>query len=641
MKHFVLGTAGHIDHGKSSLVLALTGIDPDRLKEEKARGITIELGFAPLDLPDGRRLGIVDVPGHEKFVKTMVAGATGVDLVLLVIAADEGVMPQTREHLDICRMLGVRQGLVVLSKVDLVDEDWIALVREDLKTFLAGTFLEDAPVLEFSAKDNRGLETIKQVIGDVEIQIEGRPAGDLFRLPVDRVFTMKGFGTVVTGTTVEGSISVGDEVEILPSGRLAKVRGIHVHQEPAQTLEAGNRTAVNLQGVTVEEVHRGDVVAHVGQLTSTYIVDTRLSYLSSATNPLKTRQRVRFHVGTSEILARAIPLESPEMPPGGDGFVQLRLEQPTVCRAGDRFVVRSYSPVLTIGGGVIVNPFAGKHKQPFTQAIATLEQLAASEPQTKALALYNSAGRQGISSKELRSFLRLSEKRTKELAGGLLAKKDIVRFEKDSGRAVSIAVVDELSATLLGLVTEYHARQAKRPGIPKAELEQKAGRGYSPTLVAYALNELIQNQKIVQEEELLWLPTHKVILASEEREIEQKILADYAQAKLSAPTVRELIERYADKKVEVPQILERLHSQGKLVSINQTLYLEAGVLVELKESLKKYFGENEQLDAQAFKGLTGLSRKFAIPILEYLDRDKFTIRVNDARILRTKLKPGG
>ncbi|MBI4391738.1 MAG: selenocysteine-specific translation elongation factor, partial [candidate division NC10 bacterium] len=356
MKHIIVGTAGHIDHGKTSLVKALTGIDTDRLKEEKERGISIELGFAHLTLPDGLRLGIVDVPGHERFVKTMLAGVGGIDLVILVIAADEGIMPQTREHLHICRLLQIPRGLVALTKRDLVDADWLELVAEEVRTFLKGTFLEGAPVLPVSATTGEGLDALKAALAALAAEAEPKRVEGIFRLPIDRVFTMKGFGTVITGTLLAGSLKVGDEVVVLPEGLRSRVRRLQVHGETVEQAFAGQRTAVNLPGIEVSAIARGSLLCLPGTLRPSTAMDATLTLLEDAPRPLKNRGRIRFHLGTSELLARAVLLDREELPPGQSAYVHLRLESPGAALPQDRFVIRSYRPAVTVGGGMILDP---------------------------------------------------------------------------------------------------------------------------------------------------------------------------------------------------------------------------------------------------------------------------------------------
>ncbi|RMG48984.1 MAG: selenocysteine-specific translation elongation factor, partial [Acidobacteria bacterium] len=358
MKHIIVGTAGHIDHGKTELVKALTGIDADRLKEEKERGITIDIGFAFLTMGD-TRFGFVDVPGHERFVKNMLAGVHGIDLVLLVVAADESIMPQTREHFDICRLLRVKSGLIAITKVDLVDEELLQLVEEEVRDFVRGSFLDGAPIIRVSARTGVGLEELKAALVNLGERIQERQSNAVPRLPIDRVFTKRGFGTVVTGTLVSGTLREGESVEILPRQMGATIRGLQVHNKPVEVAHAGERTAVNLQGVGVEDLQRGDVLVPPRRFRPTSMLDARLELLPTAPQPIENRTRVRFHIGTAEIMARVILLDRESLRPGDAALVQFRLERPTFAVAGDRFIIRRYSPQTTVGGGVILDPLPG------------------------------------------------------------------------------------------------------------------------------------------------------------------------------------------------------------------------------------------------------------------------------------------
>src|SRR5918999_1795344 len=363
MKQVVMGTAGHIDHGKTQLIKTLTGIDTDRLKEEKERGITIDLGFAHLRFADDTEVGVIDVPGHERFVRNMLAGVGGIDLVMLVIAADEGVMPQTREHLAICQLLRIKDGLVALTKTDLVDEDWLELVSEDTREFLKGTFLEGKPIVPVSAKTGQGIDDLRRGLQTLVARVPPKQLEGKFRLPVDRVFTIRGFGTVVTGTLFSGTIRVEDRIEIYPKGIEAKIRGIQVHNASVAEAVAGQRTAINLQGIDKVELGRGDVLGHPGEFASTFMLDAVLQHLADAPRPLRHRARVRLHLGTSEIMGRVMLLDRDELAPGEEAYVQFRLESPAVALPRDRYVIRSYSPVQTIGGGILLEVQPRKHRR--------------------------------------------------------------------------------------------------------------------------------------------------------------------------------------------------------------------------------------------------------------------------------------
>lgn len=432
MKQIILGTAGHIDHGKTSLIKAITGTDTDRLKEEKERGITIELGFAALDLPGGQHLGIVDVPGHEKFVKNMVAGATGIDIVAMVIGADEGVMPQTREHMEICTLLGIRHGLIVMTKTDLVEEEWLELALEDIREFSQGTFLEDAPILPVSSVTGEGIPELISALDEIAGNIPQRPPSSLFRLPIDRVFTMKGFGTVITGTIVSGKINVGETIMVYPTEITSKVRGIQVHNQSAETAEAGMRTAINFQGLDKAAVQRGEVLSTPGALVASYMVDVSFHYLASNKKPLKNRTLIRFHTGTSEKMGYLILLDQEELPPGQTIVAQLRLDSAVAIVKDDRFVVRSYSPVRTIGGGQVINPIPQKHKRLRQDVVEELQQLTDDDPEAIISQHIQQAGFGGVSFSHLKIMTNLTDKQLDTALQHLLSQKTITQTDKDN-----------------------------------------------------------------------------------------------------------------------------------------------------------------------------------------------------------------
>jgi selenocysteine-specific elongation factor len=458
MKQIVLGTAGHIDHGKTALIKALTGIDTDRLKEEKERGITIELGFASLVLPSGLRMGIVDVPGHEKFVKHMVAGAWGIDIVALVVAADEGIMPQTREHLDICRLLAVKKGLVVVSKIDLADRELVPLVEEEVTELVKGTFLEGAPIVTVSSLTGEGLPELVATLDRLGNEVEGRTSDGLFRLPIDRVFVMKGFGAVVTGTLVSGSLSVGDSVEILPSLKEGKVRGIQVHNEVVEMTRAGQRTAVNLQGVEKSFINRGDVLAHPQTLTPTSMVDAYLEHLPISPRPLRNRIKQRFHIGTSSTLATIVLLDKGELAPGEKGFVQLRFEKPVVAFPHDRFVIRGSSAIQTLGGGIVIDSHPAKHKRFARDVLAGLTILRDKGEEEVVSHHLATSGVKGMTFRELRERVPFAPGRLSQLLGELRTRAEIVAIDGEEGSYVHHGGYDQLRKKTLSYILEFHDR---------------------------------------------------------------------------------------------------------------------------------------------------------------------------------------
>ncbi len=466
MKHIVLGTAGHVDHGKTALIKRLTGVDTDRLKEEKRRGITIELGFASLTLPDGRTLGVVDVPGHERFVRHMVAGAAGIDLVVMVIAADEGVMPQTREHLQICTLLGIKKGFVALTKIDMVDQEWLMLVREDVREFLQGTFLEGMPVVPVSSLTGEGFPELVETIARVADDLEAAADVGLFRLPVDRVFTMKGFGTVVTGTLISGRVAIGEEVEVSPVGLRAKVRGLQVHNRAVESAEAGQRTAVNLQGVDRAVIERGYLLAAPDALVASQRLDCVYRHLAGAGRNLKNRTLVRFHTGTSEVMARIILLDRNELEPGGEGYCQIVLEAPLAAVAGDRFVVRSSSPVTTIGGGTIVDPLPAKHKRSVEAVLEEFRVLDGGDAAARVAVVMARSGIGGITESRLvvRTGIRRVELR--RLLEGMFSARTACLVDRDEARVLSGPVYADLLGRISGELRRTTNGFPSRRGSP-------------------------------------------------------------------------------------------------------------------------------------------------------------------------------
>lgn len=636
MKHIVLGTAGHVDHGKTALVKALTGIDTDRLREEKERGITIELGFAPLDLEGGERISVVDVPGHEKFVKNMVAGATGIDLVVMVVAADEGVMPQTREHLDICTLLGIRLGVVALTKVDLVDEDWLSLVQDDVREFLKGTFLADAPVVPCSAVTGRGIPEVRRAITEAVARLEERRDSGLFRLPIDRVFTMKGFGTVVTGTLVSGKVEVGDTVEIMPSKVQAKIRGIQVHNESRDAARAGQRTAINLQGVEKETVSRGEVLTHPGIFEAGRRPDVFLHYLRGGEKKFKTRSLVRFHTGTSEVIARVLLLNREEIEPGAGAFAQVLLDSPVVVMGRDRFVIRSYSPVRTIGGGEILDPQGRKQKRGIDQFLRELEILLSGTDAERVETIIGRAGAAGLSAWDLavRSGMAMAD--LQKIIKDLAQKKKVILPEKDGSRIIAYPAYQALQDRLLAEIEGYHRKNPLKEGMPKEELRMVLPEEVDAKLFNMAARELEKEGRIAVEKESVRLTGHRVSLKGELEGLKTKIAQTYLKAKLTPPLVKEILERFDSKPGEVQSVLGVLLKEGVLLKVTEELYFHRSPMDQLKSDYVKLLAKDGKATPATFKDLTGLTRKFIIPLMEYFDATKLTIRVGDHRMLRER-----
>jgi len=634
MKQVILGTAGHIDHGKTTLIKALTGIDTDRLKEEKERGITIELGFAHLALPSGQVLGIVDVPGHEKFVKNMVAGATGIDMVALIIAADEGVMPQTREHLEICQLLRVKRGLVVLTKVDMVDQEWIELVKDDVSTFLAGTFLADAPILEVSAVTGKGLQELVALLDTMVKEVPEREAGNFFRLPIDRVFTMKGFGTVITGTTMSGSIKTGDEVTVYPQGLESRIRGIQVHNIEVHEVSAGLRTAINLQGLEKEELQRGNVVATRNSLSSTRMVDVVFHLLASAPRKLKNRSVVRFHAGTAEIISTIVLLDREELTPGQTCFAEIRLEEPTAVMSRDRYVLRSYSPVRTIGGGEILNALAQRKKRLSESTISELKVLSTGSL-SEVTEQYIADGRfAGTEQSQLPFLTNASKKKLDEIIKTLQSQKRVIQYDKEKGILIHADYFNKAREEILATLSRYHQDFPLKVGLFKEELRSRTVGSQNPKLFNYLIGQLTQEDVIVQEKEVMRLKEHRVTLAQDQEKVRQQIEEIYRKSGLQPPYFKELKEKFSNN--TAADVLGVMVKDGILVKVKEDLYFHHDVIEELKTRLTDFLIEKGEIDTPQFKEMTNASRKYTIPLLEYFDITQFTMRVGDKRVLRKK-----
>jgi selenocysteine-specific elongation factor len=634
MKQIIVGTAGHIDHGKTVLVRALTGIDTDRLKEEKARGITIELGFAYLDLPSGRRIGIVDVPGHERFVKHMVAGAGGIDAVALIIAADEGVMPQTREHLDICTLLGVTRGLVVLTKIDLVDQELRELAVEDIKDFTKGTFLEGAPIIPVSAVTGEGIAELIAALDHMVDQVEERATDGIFRLPIDRVFTMRGFGTVVTGTIISGTIKTGEAVEILPLEIQAKVRGLQVHNEKAEQAVAGQRTAVNLQGVEKASVERGAVILHPDTVEPTRLLDVEIIHLPQTPRPLRNGVMLRFHTGTSLHLAKVLLLGKNELKPGERGYAQIRLKDPVVALPHDRFVLRGSSLIQTIGGGIILDAHPQRHRRFKGDVVVSLEQLKAGSPSFALGFHIREGGARGLEVHKLAGYANIPPGTLSKALQELLTKKEVIKFDREAERVIDGGLYTHLKDEMVKALEAYHAAHPLKQGMPKEELKSKLPPEVDVKLFNSLIADLTADQALVQEKDKVRLSGHHIALEGRQQELQEQIEGIMRRSGLGPPTVKELSEQLKAGEKEVEEILLLLANGGSVVKLKGGVYFHQDPLQELRGRLVAFLKEKGTISTQDFKALTGVSRKYTIPLAEYFDAIKVTVRVGDERILR-------
>jgi len=634
MKHLILGTAGHIDHGKTSLVKALTGIDTDRLKEEKARGITIELGFAHLELPGELRFGIVDVPGHERFVRTMVAGVGGMDLVLLVIAADEGVMPQTREHLEICQLLGVKRGLVVLTKRDLVDPDWLDLVAEEVREYLAGSFLEGALVVPVSSRSGEGIAELKGELARLAGEIEQKRVDAPFRLPVDRVFTVTGFGTVVTGTLLSGGISLGDEVELLPSGLPCRVRGVQSFGAKAERGNAGERLAVNLQGVDHAEVARGDVVTPKGLYRPTSAVDVRLNYLASSQKELRHRSSVRLHSATYEVPAKVILFDRDTLSPGESAYAQLKLASPVLLLPGDPFVLRTYSPQATLGGGTVLDPAPPRRRRRSSEALELLEAAESGVDQERIRLLVESSLLSGISVQEMVNRSGMSGKRIEAALTPLLSGGSVLQVVKEPRVFLARQAFAALKERLSQELRDYLAENPMQEGIGKEELKSRIPRRSDPRFFGPLLSSMEKDGVALADRDIVRLPGRKAGVTRDQADLQSVLEEALKKGWGEPPTVKELCTLLGCNEKQLLDHANLLVREGRAAKVKSDVFYAPGALAEIREKLVAYLREKGEITPPEFRDLTGLSRKFMIPLLECFDQERLTIRLGDKRVLR-------
>jgi len=634
MKHLILGTAGHIDHGKTSLVKALTGIDTDRLKEEKARGITIELGFAHLELPGGVHFGIVDVPGHERFVRTMVAGVGGMDLVLLVIACDEGIMPQTREHLEICGLLGVKRGIVVLTKKDLVDLDWLDLVTEEVRDYLAGSFLAGAPLVALSARSGEGSAELKAELARLSDGIEQKRTDAPFRLPVDRVFTVTGFGTVVTGTLLSGGISVGDEVEVLPGGKGGRVRGVQSFGAKVERGGAGERLAVNLQGIEHAELKRGDVVVPRGLYRPASAVDVRLDYLASAPRDLRHRATLRLHSATYEVPAKVILLDRDLLKPGESCFAQLRLARPVLLLPGDPFVVRTYSPQATLGGGTVLDPDPPRRRRRSAEALELLQAAESGSDQERIRLLVESALYSGLALEDMANRSGMSGKRIEAALSPLLSAGAVLQVVKEPRIFLGRDAFAALKERLAGELNSYLAENPMQEGIGREELKSRIPKRSDPRFFGPLLASLEKEGRALSDRDIVRLPGRKAGVSLDQAGLQGMLEEALRKGWGEPPTLKELGCALNCTEKKLLDHLNLLSREGRAAKVKGDVFYAPGALAEIREKLVAYLREKGAIAPLEFRELTGLSRKFMIPLLEFFDQEKLTIRLGDKRVLR-------
>jgi selenocysteine-specific elongation factor len=632
-RQIVVGTAGHVDHGKSQLVRALTGIDPDRLKEEKERGITIDIGFANLLLEDGTRVGFVDVPGHERFVKNMLAGVGGIDLVLLVIAADESIKPQTREHFDICRLLRIGQGIIVLTKIDLVDPEIVDIVRLEARDFVAGSFLEAAPVVAVSSRTGAGLDDLTLALRTAAGKAEPRPAEGLVRLPVDRSFSVKGFGSVVTGTLIAGTIREGDELEVLPRGLRARVRGLQVFGQATAVAHPGQRTAVNLQGIEGGAIGRGDLLTAPGALEPSYLLDVELEVLQGAAAPLKDLARVRFHHGTLEAMARVKLLGEAALAPGRRGFAQLRLETPVAALPGDHCILRRYSPPLTIAGSTVLHNHPPKLRPSARGAPERFARLADPSPATRLRVLIDETGAAGLEAAAMRSRTGLDDRESRGLLEVLVRDGDVVALPTSPRRYISGAAFKELSEAVIAAVREFHRKEPLKEGLPREEIHNRIFSHSHPDVFRCLLAGLSALGTLRIDKDRVAMAEHRIELSPSEGALMEQIEARFASGGTNPPALEEVVTALKAEPDRAAKLFHLLVARGRLVRIQDGKVFHTQALETLKRRLWEQRSRNPVIDISEFKDLSGTSRKNAIPLLEHFDQVRVTRRDGNRRVI--------
>jgi selenocysteine-specific elongation factor len=644
MKRIVLGTAGHIDHGKTSLVKALTGIDTDRLREEKRRGITIELGFAHLALPDGTVAGVVDVPGHERFVRAMAAGAGGIDLVVLVVAADEGVMPQTREHLDICRLLGVPRGVVAVTKADLLPElgdEWLPLLEADVRAATKGSFLESAPIVPVSSRTGEGLPALVDAIASLAREVPERPADGPLFLPVDRAFSLKGFGTVVTGTLLSGAVAEEEHVELMPPRRgqgPLRVRSVQVHGKATSRALAGQRTAVNLPGIEAAAIARGQALVHPGSVPPSHALDVELSLLAAAPKPLRHRARLLLHVGTAQVPAELALVDRGELEPGATALAQLKLGAPVAALPAQRFILRGFAALegrgKTVAGGRVLAVAARRRKRGRPAEAAQLEALARGDPDARIAAVLATAGPAGLPADALGGRTGLAPKALSQALERLGARGGAVLFDRERRAYASGEVARGLAERLVAAVTQFHRANPLAAGMSREELRGRLPRATDPRLYARLVAQLVDRGEVVAEGDHVRAPGHRAASGAEGGALKAHVAEALARGGLTPPWIAELPAAVHATQAEVAAVLKLLVADGAAVRVSSELYFDAAAVRGLRERLVAHLRSRREITTQEFKDLVGATRKHVIPLAEYFDREKVTLRVGEKRVLR-------
>lgn len=634
MKHVIIGTAGHIDHGKTSLIRAITGRNTDRLIEEQKRGISIELGFTYFDLPSGQRAGIIDVPGHEKFIKNMLAGVMGIDIVILVVAADESIMPQTREHLSILNMLGIEKGFVVLTKSDLVEEDWIEMVEEEVREEIQGTFLEDAKILRASSATNQGIKEVVALIDEYTEGLEDKSIDDMPRLPVDRVFSMSGFGTIVTGTLLSGKLNVGDEVQIYPGEKTARIRTLQVHDNDSEVAFGGQRVAMNLAGIKKDELDRGSTIAPIGSMKDTELLDIKIRLLKDIDKVIDNRTRLRLYIGTKEVLCRIILLDRETLGAGEEAYAQLRLEEKVVAKRGDKFIIRFYSPMFTIGGGEILEPNPLKKKRFDEASIKELEIKEMGSSKDIIENIIEEKSRDFPSLKEIAAQSAMLEEKIKEEVDLLEDEGKVISFNltKDI-YLVHINYYNKVKESVLKFLEDFHGKYPLRLGVSKEEIRSRFLPKASSRAAELFIDRMIQEAYIDQVSQNITIKDFKIDLNHEQEKIYSNILNIFKDKTYQAPKREELPNILKEDQDKVEELFMLILNKGELFKLNEEVYLDLDAYKASIEKLKQYIRENGSISIAEFRDLLDTNRKVALSLLEHFDMEKITKRQDDKRVL--------
>lgn len=634
MKHIIIGTAGHIDHGKTTLIRAITGRNTDRLKEEQERGISIELGFTYFDLPSGQRAGIIDVPGHEKFIKSMLAGVIGIDIVLLVVAADEGIMPQTLEHLAILDLLGIKKGFVVLTKSDLVDEEWIELVEEEIREEIKNTFLENSPIIRVSSTTGAGITEVTELVDKYTLDLDEKDYKDMPRLPVDRVFSISGFGTIVTGTLLSGQFKIGEEVQIYPGDKKARIRSLQVHDQDVEIAYGGQRVAVNLAGTKKEDVHRGSMIAPINAMTETMMLDIKIKLLKSLDRDIQNRTRLKLYLGTKEVLCRLVLLDKEELKPGEEAYAQLRLEEEVVAKRGDKFILRFYSPMFTIGGGEILEPNPMKRKRFDENTLKELEIKEYGDIKDIIEKIIEDKSKQFPSLKEISASTSMLEENLKNEMEELINEEKVIVFTLTKELyPIHINYFNHVKSKIIEELSVYHRKYPLRIGMSMEEIRSKYLKSAKTKVAEKFIDMLIAEGAIVQVLENIKLTAFEIKYNEEEMKISEYIIEQFKKMSFLPPKKDDILESLKTNKNDFEEIFNSLLNKSIIIRITDDVYLLNKTLTLAIDKIIEYIKTNNTISIAECRDLLNTNRKIALGLLEYLDQIKITKRDGEKRTL--------